>query len=319
MSLFTDKSAKAKKPSNEEGKPDPPVVDRTLIVDKLIDLGIFVLGVVIALWIDDRRGTNEVKKLHTHYLEILQHDLDMDKEGYEYALEYDSVRAEGCDYLLGWLLKRQSSDLHSFGMVKHDTKGRIGPGFDFEEGWQFFAGDTLQILDEENGWLLDTTGYWVNQRIVSNLDKEFNWFSSEVSDTVVDRIAYFEPYIDKTQTVFQNRTGYDGMITQNTANFLETTEIESKLSDYYSRGAYISWIENYYRDEHFWQYSNLRHSFGQTEMRRFLYLLSNEQNNELIRHLSIASMHSKKEVDYYREMLQKNLELQALMEFPVEE
>lgn len=292
---------------------EKPKFDRTWIFDKVIELTIFVLGFFIALWIDGMRGDREVKQLHNHYLEILQLDLEKDKNDYEFAYRHDSLRAEGCDYLLTWLLKRQTSNQQTLAEVRYDSQGHIGPGFDFEEGWQFFAGDTIQIVGEDSGWYLDTTGYWINRRIVEKLDNDFTWFSAEVNDSVVNKMTFYEHYIDETKSVFQHRTGYDGMITQNTASFLETTEIESKLSAYYSFGSYLSWLEDYYRDSHFWQYSALRHSFGKTEIRRFLYLLDNEQNNELIRHLSLASMQSRKEMRYYREALALNAEVAALL------
>ena len=285
-------------------------VDKVWLIDKGIELSIFVLGFLIALYIDDVRDANQVKQLKDHYMEIVKIDLEKDLEGYEFAYQHDSLRAEGCDYVLSFLIQRQNSEFHSFGTLRHNSSGRIGPGFDFEEGGDFKEKDTLQIVAEKNGWFLDSSGYWVNKQIVRSVENKFNWFSEEINDSVKAKIDTYAWYVDETKSVFQHRTGYDGLIAQNTSSFLSTTEIESKLSDYYSFGSYLNWLENYYRDSHYPHFNELRYSFGKTDLFQFLYMLSNEQNSELIRQLTLASIHAKKEKIYYIKAINMNRGLQ---------
>lgn len=287
--------------------------DRTWLLDKGIELSIFVLGFVIALWIDGVRDDNHVKKLKEHYMEIVVSDLKKDLGNYEEALYHDSMRAEGCDYILTWLLQRQSSDYHSFAVLKHETKGRTGPGFDFGERVQFMANDTIQIISEQSGWFQDTSGYWINKQLVKAMDRQFNWFSTEVDDSVQVKLERYSEFVDGTKSVFQHTTGYDGLMSQNTSSFLNTTTVESRLSDYYGFGEYLNWLEDYYRDKHFVEFTNLRYSYGEANMFRFLYLLNNEQNNELIQHLTVASIHAKKEIKYYRKAIAMNKGLQELI------
>lgn len=287
--------------------------DRTWLIDKSIELSIFVLGFVIALYIDDVRDTNQVKQLKEHYMDIVSSDLEKDLEAYEFAYQHDSLRAEGCDYILKFLLKRQNSEFHSFGTLRHNTAGKIGPGFDFEEGGKFNQGDTLQIVAERNGWFLDTSGFWVNKAIVKSVENKFNWFSEEITDSVRAKIEAYAHYVDETKSIFQYTTGYKGLMAQNTSAFLKTTEIESRLSDYYSFGSYLNWLENYYRDNHYPKFNELRYSFGEIDLFQFLYLLSNEQNNEMIRQLTLASIHAKKEKRYYLVAIEKNKSLQSLI------
>ena len=288
--------------------------DRTWVIDKSIELSIFVLGFLIALWIDGVRDDNQVKQLKEHYMEIVQGDLEKDLETYEVAYHHDSLRAEGCDYILSWLLKRQNSEFHSYGILKHSSPGRIGPGFDFEEGGEFVEKDTVEIIAEQKGWFLDSSGYWINKQIVKSIDNDFNWFSEEINDSVVAKIQRYAWYVDETKSVFQHTTGYEGLISQNTSSFLNTTEIESKLSDYYSFGAYLNWLENYYREHHYVKFNELRYTYGPTELFRFLYLLNNEQNNDLIRQLTLASIHAKKEKRYYIKAIKLNKGLRELID-----
>jgi hypothetical protein len=288
-------------------------VDRVWIIDKSIELGIFVLGFLIALYIDDVRDANDVKQLKEHYMEIVKSDLEKDLATYENAYHHDSLRAIGCDYILQFLIKRQHSEFHSFASLKHNSKGKIGPGFDFDEGGEFTKGDTIQIVSEKKGWFLDTSGFWLNKQIVSNLNNEFDWFSQEINDSVKSKIQSFSFFLDETRSVFQHRTGYEGLIAQNTSSFLNTTEIETRLSDYYSFGAYLNWLEDFYRNSHYPSYNELRYTFGQISFFNFLYLLSNEQNNELIRQLTLASIHAKKETRFYINAISLNKELQQLI------
>lgn len=286
-------------------------VDRVWFIDKAIELSIFVLGFVIALYIDDARDANNVKELKEHYLEIVEADLNKDLADYEFAYQHDSLRAEGCDFILSFLIKRQNSEFHSFGTLKHNSESRIGPGFDFDVGQLFNQGDTLQIVAEKDGWFLDTSGFWVNKQIIRSVDNTFDWFSEEINDSVRSRIEFYSHYVDETKSVFQHRTGYEGLMAQNTASFLKATNIESKLSDYYSDGSYLNWLEDYYRDNHYPHYNELRYSFGEVPLFQFLYLINNEQNNELIKQLTLASIHAKKEKRYYLKAIQMNKELKS--------
>jgi len=300
MSEMSDEKTPKKKKFN---------IDRLWVIDKVIELSIFVLGFLIALWIDGVRADNDVKQLKEHYMEVVQTDLRKDLESYEFSYHHDSLRAEGCDYILGWLLKRQNSEFHSYGTPKHSTEGRIGPGFDFDEGGFFDEVDTLEIVAEKNGWFLDSSGYWINKQIVRSVNNEFNWFSSQITDSVKSKIEKYAWYVDETKSVFQHTTGYEGLISQNTSSFLNTTEIESKLSDYYSFGSYLNWLENYYRDNHYVKYNELRYAYGPKDLFKFLYLLTNEQNNLLIQQLTLASIHAKKEKTYYLKAIEMNKNL----------
>lgn len=288
--------------------------DRIWVLDKTIELSIFVLGFLIALWIDGVRDDNQMNQLKEHYLEIVEYDLIQDQVSYEDAYRHDSIRADGCDYILYWLLKRQRSEFHSYGALIHPSSGMTGPGFDFEEGINFDQGDTIQIIDEKEDWILDTSGFWINQKIVKSVYNEFSWFSEEINDTVVNKIKEYSSYVDDTKSVFQQTKGYEGLISQNTSSFLNTTSIETELSNYYSFGAYLNWLENYYRDNHYGNFNELRYTYGQTDLFRFLYLIDDEQNNELIRQLTLASIHAKKEKRYYLEILAINKSLQELIE-----
>ncbi|MBD3636361.1 MAG: hypothetical protein HUJ25_03390 [Crocinitomicaceae bacterium] len=288
-------------------------VDRVWFIDKGIELSIFVLGFLIALYIDDVRDANNIKQLKEHYMHIVQSDLEKDVKSYENAYNHDSLRVDGCDFILKFLIKRQNSEFHSYGKLRHNSKGKIGPGFDFEDGRAYSAGDTIQIVAEKKGWFLDTSGYWVNKQIVSNLDNTFNWFSEEIDDSVRAKIDFYEHYLDETRSVFQHTTGYKGLMAQNTSAFLNTTTIESELSDYYSFGSYLNWLEDYYRDSHYPKFCELRYSFGDISFFQFLYLLNNEQNNELIRQLTLAGIHAKKEMRYYQKALKMNGGIQQLI------
>lgn len=299
---------------NSEKKTKKKRFDTTWWIDKSIELTIFILGFIIALTIDDIRDRNQVKQLKEHYLDVVQEDLRKDRIDYENAYEHDSLRREGCDYVLNWIIKRQNSALHSYGVLKHNTQAHIGPGFDFDEGDAFQKGDTIQIIKEKVGWYMDSSGYWFNKQIIKSINNEFDWFSAEVSDSVKNKLRDFEHYIDQTKSVFQRKTGYKGLISQNTSSFLNTTSVETKLSDYYNFGDYLNWLEDYYRDKHFLEYSSLRYSYGKTGMYKFLYLLNNEQNNELIKHLTLASIQSEKEMRYYIKALNMNQELIDLIE-----
>lgn len=301
----------AKSPPKKERKFK---VDRVWFIDKSIELTIFVLGFLIALYIDGVRDENEVKQLKGHYMDIISSDLEKDLETYEMAYEHDSLRAEGCDFLLGYLMKRQNAEFHSFGEVKHNTEGRIGPGFDFDTEGQFNQGDTIQIVSEKKGWYLDTSGSWINKQIVKTLSNEFDWFSQEITDSIKKKIESYTVYVDETRSVFQHTTGYDGMMSRNTSSFLSSTTVETKLSDYYSFGKYTNWIEDYYRNNHYPAYNELRHSFGHSSLFQFLYKLNNEQNTELIRQLTLASLHARKEMKYYQKAMSMNRLIQQLIE-----
>lgn len=300
---------------SEEKKPKNKFkVDRLWVIDKVIELSIFVLGFLIALWIDGVRDDNDVKQLKEHYMEVVSSDLRKDLERYEFSYKHDSLRAEGCDYILGWLLKRQNTEFHSYGTVKHTSEGRIGPGFDFDEGGLFKESDTVEIVAEKNGWFLDSSGYWINKQIIKGVSNEFNWFSSEITDSVKAKIDHYAYYVDETKSVFQHTTGYEGLMSQNTSSFLSTTEIESKLSDYYSFGSYLNWLEDYYRNNHYVQFNELRYTYGPKEFFKFLYLLTNEENNKLIQQLTLASIHAKKETAYYLKAIEMNRELAGFVE-----
>jgi hypothetical protein len=268
---------------------------------------------LIALYIDDVREANNIQQLKEHYMEIVKSDLEKDLEAYEHAYKHDSLRADGCNYILSFLIKRQHSEFHSFGSLKHDTESKIGPGFDFEQGGFFNKGDTIQIVSEKKGWYLDTSGFWLNRQIVENLDNEFDWFSQEINDSVKSKIESYSLYVDETRSVFQHRTGYEGLMSQNTSSFLNTTQIESTLSDYYSFGAYLNWLEDFYRNNHYPNYNELRFRFGSISLFQFLYLLNNEQNNDLIGQLTLASIHAKKEKKYYLKAIRMNKGLQQLI------
>ena len=288
-------------------------VDRVWFIDKGIELSIFVLGFLIALWIDGVRDENDVKQLKEHYLQMVRVDLEKDMEAYEYAYEHDSLRAEGCAFILEYLLKRQNSEYHSFGKLKHDAGGHIGPGFDFDERRNFGQGDTILIVNEEKGWYLDTSGYWINARIVMIVDNSFNWFSQEINDSVKSEIVFYQDYLDITKSVFQHTTGYEGLISQNTSKFMNSIEIESELSDYYQYGSYVNWLEDFYRESHFHKYNDLRYSFGDVSFFEFLYKMNIEQNNDLIRQLTIAKNHAEKEIGYYQKAMKMNRRIQALI------
>ncbi len=288
-------------------------VDKTWIIDKVIELSIFVLGFLIALWIDGVREENDVKQLKQHYLSIVEFDLEQDHVLYNSAYQHDSIRADGCDYILTWLLKRQSSTFHSFGLIKNSVDGHIGPGFEFDKGIGFNKGDTLQIIAEKGDWFMSNSGDWVNKHFVKSLNNDFNWFSSEINDSVISKINDYAYFVDETKSVFQQTAGYEGLISQNTSSFLNTTEIETKLSNYYSKGSYLNWLENYYRDNHYVQYNTLRYTFGQTDFFRFLILINSEENNQLIRHLTIASIHARKEMKYYLDQIERNNNLLDLI------
>ena len=300
---MTDKTKKKKKFS----------FDKTWIIDKSIELGIFVLGFLIALWIDGVRSDNEVKQLKEHYMEIVKNDLDKDLANYEMAYEHDSIRAEGCDYILGWLLKRQSAEFHSFGIVKQNSNGSAGPGFEYDQTGSFNGGDTIQIIAENKGWMLDTSGYWLNRKMIKKIDSDFTLFASNSGDSVKSKIEFYAYYVDETKSIFQHSTGFEGMISQNTSSFMNTTEIESRLSDYYNFGSYLNWLENYYRDNHYVHYNELRYTYGPTDLYRYLYLITEEQNNEMIRQLTLASIHAKKEKRYYLQTIKKNRDLFSLI------
>ena len=301
----------AEKPKKKERKFK---VDRVWFIDKGIELTIFVLGFLIALWIDGVRDENDVKQLKEHYLDMVRVDLEKDMEAYQFAYEHDSLRAEGCEFILGYLLKRQNSEYHSFGKLKHDTKGNIGPGFDFSEMGDFNQGDTILIVNDEKGWYLDTSGYWINSRIVNIVDNSFNWFSQEINDTVKSEITFYQEYLDITKSVFQRTTGYNGLISQNTSKFMNSTAIETELSDYYQYGKYVNWLEDFYRESHFHKYDDLRYSFGEVSFFEFLYKMDNEQNNDLIRQLTIAKKHAKKEMGYYQKAMRMNASIQVLIQ-----
>ena len=288
-------------------------VDRVWFIDKGIELSIFVLGFLIALWIDGVRDKNDVKQLKEHYLHMVRVDLEKDMEAYEYAYEHDSLRTEGCAFILEYLLKRQNSEYHSFGKLKHDAGGHIGPGFDFDERRNFGQGDTILIVNEEKGWYLDTSGYWINARIVMIVDNSFNWFSQEINDSVKSEIVFYQDYLDITKSVFQHTTGYEGLISQNTSKFMNSIEIESELSDYYQYGSYVNWLEDFYRESHFHKYNDLRYSFGDVSFFEFLYKMNIEQNNDLIRQLTIAKNHAEKEIGYYQKAMKMNRRIQALI------
>ena len=305
----------AESPEKKEGKRKERKfkVDRVWFIDKGIELGIFVLGFLIALYIDDVRDTADVKNLKEHYMHIVTTDLQKDHEAYEFAYNHDSLRAEGCDYILTFLLKKQDAEYHSFGKLKHDSKGRIGPGFDFDEGGSFSANDTILIVSEEKGWYLAESGYWVNSRIVKIVDNSFNWFSREINDSVKSKIEFYQHYLDETKSVFQHTTGYKGLMAQNTSKFLNSTKIESTLSDYYSYGSYVNWLEDFYRESHFHKYHDLRYSYGDVSFFEFLYKLDSDQNNRLIRNLTIAKIHAKKEMTYYVKAMKMNKRVQQLI------
>lgn len=288
-------------------------VDRVWFIDKGIELSIFVLGFLIALYIDDVRDANDVKKLKEHYMHMVGADLEKDMKTYEYAYKHDSLRAEGCEYILGFLLKRQNSEYHSFGKLKHNSKGHIGPGFDFDKSGSFNEGDTILIVNEEKGWYLDTSGYWINKRIVNIVDNSFNWFSQEINDSVKSKILFYQEYLDVTKSVFQHTTGYKGLMSQNTSKFLNSIRIETELSDYYQYGSYVNWLEDFYRESHFHKYNDLRYSFGDVNFFEFLYKLNKEQNNELIRQLTIAKIHAEKEMGYYTNAMNLNKSIHQLI------
>lgn len=311
----------AEKPTDNEPSKDLEMaknerkfkVDRVWIIDKGIELSIFVLGFLIALYIDDVRDANDVKKLKEHYIHMVRSDLEKDMKTYENAYKHDSLRSEGCEYILSYLLKRQNSEYHSFGRLKHDSKGHIGPGFDFDETGAFDEGDTILIVNEEKGWYLDTSGYWINARIVKIFDNSFNWFSQEINDSVKGKIEFYQDYLDVTKSVFQHTTGYKGLISQNTSKFLNSIRIETELSDYYQYGTYVNWLEDFYRESHFHKYNDLRYSFGDVSFFEFLYKLNKEQNNDLIRQLTIAKIHAKKEMGYYVNAMKMNRNIQQLI------
>lgn len=287
--------------------------DRTWIIDKAIELSIFVLGFLIALWIDDVRDQNDIKQLKRHYMAVVQFDLEQDHEKYSEAYRHDSIRAEACDYILDFLLRRQNADIHSMGLLKFESKARIGPGFDFEGGPQFMQGDTIMVIAEKKGWYLDTSGFWLNKQLVKDVENDFNWFSKSISDTVKNKIEGYTYYVDQTKSVFQKTTGYEGLIAQNTSSFMEATELETALSEYYSLGSYLNWLENYYRDNHYPNYNELRYTYGPTDLFQFLYTINNEENSRLIQQLTLASIHAKKEKVYYLKVLEMNEGIQDLI------
>ena len=293
-----------------ESKSDSLKVDKIWVIDKFIELGIFILGFVIALYIDDVRIKSSEKKLKTHYMKIIMSDLKADLKSYKIAFNHDSTRASGCDYILTYLIRKQNAEILTFGKLIHNSHGRIGPGFQFDKGKLFAKGDTIQIISEKRGWLLDTSNFWVNKQIIKNIKNDFDWFSEEIDSNVKDKIEFYSKYIDDTKTVFQQTTGNEALITVNTSSILNKSNLEKNLSYYYKFGSFLNWLENFYRNYHYLKYNDLRYTYGNTNLFSFLYKLSSEQNNELIELLTIASIHAKKEANYYKEVINLNKNLQ---------
>ena len=285
-------------------------VDKLWVIDKFIELGIFILGFVIALYIDDVRIKSSEKKLKTHYMKIIMSDLKADLQSYNIAYKHDSTRAAGCNYILSFLIKKQNAEILTFGKLVHNSHGRIGPGFQFDKGKLFTKGDTIQIISEKKGWLLDTSNFWVNKQIIRNIKNNFDWFSEEIDSNVKNNIEFYSKYIDDTKTVFQQTTGNEALITVNTSSILNKSNVEKNLSSYYKFGSFLNWLENFYRNHHYLKYNDIRYSFGNTSLFSFLYKLNSEQNNELIELLTIASIHAKKEANYYKEAIELNKNLQ---------
>lgn len=300
----------AENPNNKERKFK---VDRVWFIDKGIELSIFVLGFLIALYIDDVRDAGQIKQLKEHHLEIVQLDLEKDLVNYQLALEHDSLRSLGCDLVLEYLVKRQRSELYTQGVLMREEQSWKGPGTVFQESKMYAATDTIEIITEEKGWCLTQSGDWVDRSKIQRFNTDFSWFSNEIMNGVKEQIDFYAFYIDETKSVFQHKTGYLGLISQNTSAFLNTTEVETQLSDYYSFGSYLNWLEDYYRDNHYPLFNELRYSFGEIELFQFLFMLSTEQNNDLIQQISLASIHSKKEVRYYQEAISMNKSLQQLL------
>ena len=123
-----------KNPSTSETRKGKRLkIDRIWFLDKGIELTIFVLGFLIALYLDDVRADRDIKKLTDHYMEVVKSDLVKDLSSYEFAYRHDSLREMGSIYILNFLIERQNSEFRSFGTLRHNTPGRIGPGFDFGE------------------------------------------------------------------------------------------------------------------------------------------------------------------------------------------
>tara|TARA_B100001287_G_scaffold272541_1_gene274400 strand:+ start:4442 stop:5350 length:909 start_codon:yes stop_codon:yes gene_type:complete len=285
-------------------------VDKLWVIDKFIELGIFILGFVIALYIDDARIQSSEKQLKTHYLKIISSDLEADLKSFNVAFNHDSTRAAGCDYILSFLIKKQNAEILTFGKLVHNSQGRIGPGFQFDKGKLFKKGDTIQILSENKGWLLDTSNYWVNKQIIKNIKNKFDWFSQDIDSNVKNKIEFYSKYVDDTKTVFQQTTGNEALIGVNTSSILNKSNLEKDLSSYYKFGSFLSWLEDFYRNNYFIKYNDLRYTYGKVSLFSFLYKLDSEQNNELIELLTIASIHAKKEANYYKEAIELNKNLQ---------
>ena len=147
---------------NVESKTDGLKVDKIWVIDKFIELGIFILGFVIALYIDDVRIKSSEKKLKTHYMKIMS-DSKADLATNSFQPRF--TRAFGCDYILSYLIRKQNAEILTFGKLVHNSHGRIGPGFQFDKG-KLFAKVIQYKLFRKKGWLLDTSNFWVNKQII---------------------------------------------------------------------------------------------------------------------------------------------------------
>lgn len=272
-------------------------------LNTFIQLAIFVLGFFIAMWIDEFRQSRETVKLKEHYLGIVKNDVEKDIQNYQNAYEHDSLRSIGCDLVLKLLLSRQRAFRNELGILRTSFQSKKGPGNEFDTLRIMNKGDTIAILDKSDNWIMDSSGAWLPKNIISKMDIQFNWFFRGSDTTIKNRVSELEYYIDETKSVFQLKTGYEGLIMQNTSN-LTNHELQSSLSNYYKFGEYVNWLENYYRDSHYDIYNELRFSFGQESFINFIYRLDEDGNNQLIQQLSIAKKHADREVKYYKQAIE---------------
>ena len=277
-------------------------LEKIWYLDKIIELSIFILGFYIALWIDDYRSEKDTQHLKVHYRDIINRDIQKDCENYQFAFTHDSLRAIGCDLVLDLLTQRQRSFRSELGILRTNYRSRLGPGLEFDTLKTVFKGDTLLILDKSDDWMMDSTGVWVPKKVISKLNIKFNWFFKESDLEIKKKIIDMEEYLDETQSVFQLKTGYEGLLGQNTSN-LTNAALQSDLSKYYKYGDYVNWLEAYYRESHYNVYNELRYTFGEESFLNFIYRLDEDGNDKLIQQLTIAKKHAIKEMEYYKKAM----------------